>query len=444
MRLSLKNVGIVAQADIELNGITVIAGENATGKSTVSRALFCAFNSLYQKDQKVFRARRNSLERGLEYFLEKIYFDKNKDILFLKKREKIKTWSGEIEKFIEILIKNRDIYLNNKDLLKKDILNFYLQSKTEFGKQDEEKVEDINFKDSLNFATERIFIFISISDEEIFLMLSEKIFKSEFYNQINNIDHPKENAEINLSINGKNIEFCINNNELKNVKGSFCLSTKVFYLDNFFVLSAMNHQQMFISDIFSNYQFDLLRALKQKNTESVVEEIVAKKKISSIIEKLNKVFNGEIVVIKGGEYVFKRKNSDAFLNINNISAGHKAFVVLKTLLMNGSLKENGTLILDEPEINMHPALQIVYAELIVLIQKEFGMHILLNTHSPYFVDAMEVYTVLHGIADKCRYYLAENSENGAVFKDVSNSINEIYKKLASPFQDLEDARYPND
>ena len=35
MRLYLKNVGKVSEADIKLDGITVIAGENNTGKSTV-------------------------------------------------------------------------------------------------------------------------------------------------------------------------------------------------------------------------------------------------------------------------------------------------------------------------------------------------------------------------------------------------------------------------
>ena len=47
MQLSLKNIGKLKQAEIEINGITVIAGENNTGKSTVSRALFSTFNSFF-------------------------------------------------------------------------------------------------------------------------------------------------------------------------------------------------------------------------------------------------------------------------------------------------------------------------------------------------------------------------------------------------------------
>lgn len=41
MNLELKNVGKIKYADVELNGITVIAGENNTGKSTIGKMLFC-------------------------------------------------------------------------------------------------------------------------------------------------------------------------------------------------------------------------------------------------------------------------------------------------------------------------------------------------------------------------------------------------------------------
>lgn len=39
MKLTLKNIGKIGTASVEINGITVIAGENNTGKSTVGRAL---------------------------------------------------------------------------------------------------------------------------------------------------------------------------------------------------------------------------------------------------------------------------------------------------------------------------------------------------------------------------------------------------------------------
>ena len=40
MQLKLKNMGIIKEADVTIDGLTVIAGENDTGKSTLSKVLF--------------------------------------------------------------------------------------------------------------------------------------------------------------------------------------------------------------------------------------------------------------------------------------------------------------------------------------------------------------------------------------------------------------------
>ena len=40
MKLSINNFAKIKQADIIIDGITVIAGENNTGKSTVGKVLF--------------------------------------------------------------------------------------------------------------------------------------------------------------------------------------------------------------------------------------------------------------------------------------------------------------------------------------------------------------------------------------------------------------------
>jgi len=61
----MKNIGRVAEADIEINGIAVIAGENGTGKSTVGKALYAAFNSMSDSENKIDRMRRNSVERAI-------------------------------------------------------------------------------------------------------------------------------------------------------------------------------------------------------------------------------------------------------------------------------------------------------------------------------------------------------------------------------------------
>lgn len=53
MKLHLENIGLIQDATIEMQGITVIAGENGTGKSTVGKALYVAFNSFYEVQERI-------------------------------------------------------------------------------------------------------------------------------------------------------------------------------------------------------------------------------------------------------------------------------------------------------------------------------------------------------------------------------------------------------
>ena len=173
----------------------------------------------------------------------------------------------------------------------------------------------------------------------------------------------------------------------------------------------------------------------------VIGEIITERRIDAILSRINYVCDGELERNSSINVGYKVKNSNKILDIKNVSLGLKTFIIIKTLLLRGIIKENGIIILDEPEIHLHPEWQIVFAELIVMIQKEFNMHVLINTHSPYFLNAIEIYSLEHNIENKCKYYLAENIDNYSRIIDVSEDIEKIYTKLARPFQELESRHY---
>ena len=177
-----------------------------------------------------------------------------------------------------------------------------------------------------------------------------------------------------------------------------------------------------------------------KENSNVFDEIIAKDKLDDIYGKISSICTGNIIWGKRSMAGYQMNNSDKVLNVRNLSAGLKAFVILKLLIINGDIERNGTIILDEPEIHLHPEWQLLFAELIVLIQKEFGVHVLLNTHSPYFLNAIEVYVAKYGIRDKCKFYLASSIGDYSVMEDVSGNIEAIYAKLARPLQKLENLR----
>ena len=127
--------------------------------------------------------------------------------------------------------------------------------------------------------------------------------------------------------------------------------------------------------------------------------------------------------------------------MHNLSTGMKSFIILKMLLEKGCLKNKDVVVLDEPEIHLHPQWQIAYAELIVLLQKQFDLSVVVTTHSPYFVDAINLFSCKYETDSKVNFYLSILEEEAAVMENVTDNIDLIYKKMASPIQMLDTLRY---
>ena len=171
----------------------------------------------------------------------------------------------------------------------------------------------------------------------------------------------------------------------------------------------------------------------------VIEGLEIERKLTEIFSLFQQIMPGHLARERR-RFVLELDDEEHVLNVENWSAGIKSFAILKRLLENGTLHEKGVLILDEPEIHLHPEWQLRYAEILVLLQKSFNLTILLTTHSPFFLDAIELFACKHGIGEKAHYYLSENDGRQVMFRDVSNEIDKIYEKMSNPVQVLENLR----
>ena len=410
MKLFLKNIGKIQKATIDLNGITVIAGENDTGKSTIGKALFAVFNSFYDIESKIKMEREKSIENY-------IFANSNSNSINL---------SILRENFIDTVINelNSDnIHNIDEKTIKKTIYNNI-----------EENVDDetIELVDKTAKKVKEVF---GISHLEFLKEILKNNLLTEFSYQIGNI-FSNEDSEITLTIKGRDINIKIKDDKFFSVENDISLGTEVIYIDNPFIiddidtiiLSRLNR------NISSKHSYFLRKKLESEYfLNTIIDKIIIQKSFEEIF---NKIDLGNFVKF-GPVIKYKKNNNEKALNVENLSTGIKSFMLIKTLLLNGHLSENGTIVLDEPEVHLHPEWQLIFAELIVLLQKEFNMHILLTTHSPYFLNAIEVYSAKYEIKEKCKFYLSENDGNFAKFNDVTNNSELIYKKLARPFQELE-------
>ena len=102
--------------------------------------------------------------------------------------------------------------------------------------------------------------------------------------------------------------------------------------------------------------------------------------------------------------------------------------------MNGHLDEHTVLILDEPESHLHPEWINEFANILILLIKEIGMHVLLTTHSPNLLLALDVYSKEYEMKEQSHFYLAEKTENSweARLTNIDDNISEGYAHLALP------------
>ena len=426
MVLSLKNIGKLAETQIAIDGITVIAGENDTGKSTVGKALFAVFNSFYDVDRQVLSERIESIESVLS--------------LVLKNANRT-----PVIYYIRILaedIASHQVSLSQKSGFKDRISESVLQMVEKSGEgTDDFRLIEVNDSDEVVHRIQEI---MDVSEEEILKAIVEKKMDTEFNGQVTNLFTNKK-GEIRLQIKDKSITLSIENNRVTGIENAINLHVEAVYMDDPFLLDTIPYPYFGIRSRYADHRTHLRKKIfDNASKKTAVEEIIVNNKFQNIYEKISSVCSGEIVRSNQKEYGYKSADSDKLLDVRNLSTGLKTFVILKTLLLNGGIEYNGVVVLDEPEIHLHPEWQLLFAVLIVLLHREFGVHILLNTHSPYFLRAIQVYSAKYEIADKCRYYLSENSGNQAAITDVSGDIERIYARLSKPLQDLEDERWRDD
>lgn len=422
MFLSIENIGKVKKADIEINGITIIAGENDTGKSTISKVLYCVFNSFSEAEKQSLKERKAAMNKILNEFSSEII--------------DVPSWllEGLADKDpSDELVDNAKKYIEEPGLIVQYVYQLLWHNGDNF--------DDEVFDSRTTEIKDRVLEVLQVSDDILLKRALYKKLASEFNSQITNLFSEKE-GKIEIVIRGEqsNIEIVAGSKAVELDK-KFDLATEVIYIDDPFVLDTDSVVKNFLID----HRKNLLEKIYVHNAnDNLISEILADKKIEEIINKLDIVCPGEIRVKGSRAMNYFVDGAVKSINVKSLSAGLKTFAIIKTLLENGTIEYRGTIILDEPEIHLHPAWQLIFAEIIVLLQKKFNLHILLNTHSPYFLRAVEVYAEKHEITSKCKYYIMHNEENVAVSRDVTEDVEQIYKLLAEPFQTLEDVLWEDE
>ena len=103
------------------------------------------------------------------------------------------------------------------------------------------------------------------------------------------------------------------------------------------------------------------------------------------------------------------------------------------------LPEDSELILDEPENHLHPEWQVQYAKILVLLQKTYDLTLLVTSHSPDMVSALQRIAEVEHL-DGINFYLAEASEENSsmfTYRNLGKNIEPIFNLFNVAIDNIE-------
>lgn len=333
MKLNIKNFNMIADAEVELPGLTVIAGENDTGKSTIGKVLFSSIKAFNMSRVKEMR------------------------------RSKPPSYEGTFKQVLSLVF---------------------------------DQYEAMNSE-----------IVISNNNKEVYRIVSDH---RGWFTHKGSIG------------------------SLKLLDATYIESPVVWSLVDFFTTVSKLREQDEIYGISDEIKYpyllwDLYRKLVLKRSYQIDDD----ESYNEILHRIREIVGGSIST-RLESFYFHRNQDNKQFPVTTVATGIKSFGLLEVLTMNKYINPKSILVIDEPEVHLHPTWEVEYAKLVSHFVR-LGVRVIVTTHSLYMVKALREFT--QDISNNVRFYLTSKNENQmAHVENVSNETHKIFKKFADPLQDI--------
>lgn len=441
MNLTVSKFRAINKADIKLNGITVVTGENGCGKTTLSRLLYVTiktsrnFDEIVRRDlnrrlREILRAltdlmqdfarieRISSPDNSKEYSIRRVSYRslliKNDDDSDLSQyEEKIYSYINTIQDGINDYLSEKtapNAKRSRQPLIEKrlqriqqilqTLLNDDNPNKGEKGKMD----DVFSLLDKLKISIHQSFAAAMRTLES----RNNNVFISELYRHFG--DDLKKQFNI--------IEFGVPITDWEH--------QKLLMTHGIQDCVDIDTPMAIMSDSYTDNEYweDLI---------SVLQAPALAFPLDRQLNLVNKIISGEVSYSSDtidDDFIYKR-NDGAVFNLNDCATGIKSFGILQILLNNGRLNKNTILIIDEPEAHLHPQWIVEYARLIVLLNKQLGVKFFIASHNPDMVSAIKYIAQKEKVADSLNFYLAHKLPNtySYYYIDLQRNIDPIFESF---------------
>lgn len=406
MKIDIKNLGTIKSGSLETNNLTIIFGKNNSGKTYLSYSTYIIYkklsdiiNSAYSFDevnainsystegniqtieinveQHLFRIMTNLQGRIKKEIVQgfKVKESFFKDTVINLNIDTVKRNFYNLEETIEcsdiinakhsIISKGSDSWLVTVKVIDTKTTQ---PGKDDFTRNtiDENTMHFINgvFKNEINKEITRCIL--KIEENNSFIVTSERTGIELFYKEI---DRNRSNIAESMSLKNKNNR--LNKEIIKNI----------------------------ISESVSDYSSPISDNIKsiRDGYSAKSGDLTNSNNFQHIIESLKKISKGSFLRNDIGNTVFIANNKIE-IPLPIASSSIKS-ISLIDLYINNLASIGDTLIIDEPELNLHPDNQIKMAELIARLVNS-KIRVMITTHSDYLVREINNRIKLHSLFKK--------------------------------------------
>lgn len=361
MKVIIKNIPPIESTEIITNDLTVIVGMNNTGKSLIMHAAHALYNETlnYKILKKFFY--NNS------YMRETIYKD------LLKKR--VHTFEFSQEGILTICVQIMEFYKTTEtaNILSKYIFN--------------DKIEYESIIIGRDFSTNDDFNSVFYN----FSYLTESAGSKDSII----IEKAKGTSQINISINNeyvkKNYSFLMKDeieilNEISDFFARLFSQLKIFSRKTI-PFPSERSGLLYARHSLTEYP----NAMTKEYIDFINQEINTKEEseqkfleIATFIE--NTILFGEIKIDPNGNMYFLDKKTKSHISMSRVSSSVRELSGI-VLYLKYSAKSGDTLLIDEPELSLHPnAIRNLVRAVSLMIKVKLKIFII--THSDYFIKEL--------------------------------------------------------
>lgn len=391
----------IGHAAIQISGITVVAGENSSGKSTISKLLYELFNTVANYEVLVEEELIREFNDLFQFF--KIVSTDLKEFNYFNIRQlsyegvyndlSLKEIEDTLLSFLNKIYQN-DIQKSNRY---NTIVDSILGEKITDHNNDLTRLESF-IKNKIREAEERV----KARSINLFTQELSKEFRS---NVLPDIFEVSEEEEVIVALNKPSLSL------------PFSIK-KAIYIDTPMSLSVWEDNN---NKYWSTLNRLLLRVEKNASYPSSMSLLISD----------NIKGEADTSGLLNNELSFYREDGEEF-DLAEVATGIKAFSIIQLLLKNGHIDNRTLLIIDEPESHLHPQWIVEYARMIVLLHKHIGVKFFLASHNPDMVSAIRYIAEKEEVLDNLNYYLAEKAEGETYlynYTPLGSDISPIFKSF---------------